>query len=118
MSYRVERVNQLIRKELSEMLQRQVNDPRLGSFVSINEVNTSPDLKHARIFVSSFDDNVDRAEVLSGLEAASGFFRGELGNRLRLRYVPELLFSWDESIERGARLSQLIDQVAREEGRE
>ena len=118
MSRRVERINQLIRKELSEMLQRQVKDPRLGSFVSINEVSASPDLKHARVFVSSFDDTVDRAEILSRLKAASGFFRGELGNKLRLRFAPELLFSWDESIERGARLNQLIDQVAREEGRQ
>ena len=116
MSHRVERVNQLIRKELSEMLQREVKDPRLGSFISINEVSTAPDLKHARVYVSSFDENVDRAEVLSGLKTASGFIRGELGNRLRLRYVPELQFVWDDSIERGARLSQLIDQVASEEG--
>ena len=96
------------------MLQREVKDPRLGSFVSINEVSTSPDLKHARVFVSSFDEGADRAEVLNGLKAASGFFRGELGNRMRLRYTPELSFAWDDSIERGARLNQLIDKVAGE----
>ncbi len=97
------------------MLQREVKDPRLGSFVSINEVSISPDLKHARIFVSSFVDGVDRAEVLNRLRAASGFFRGELGNRMRLRYTPELSFTWDDSIERGARLSQLIDRAIKEE---
>jgi len=100
------------------MLQREVKDPRLGSFVSINEVSTSLDLKYTRVFVSSFDEGVDRAKVLSGLKAASGFFRGELGNRLRLRYAPELSFNWDDSIERGARLNQLIDKVAKEEGRD
>lgn len=117
MPHRIERINQLIRKELSEILQREVKDPRLGSFVSINEVSTSLDLKHARIYVSSFDEGVNKREILRGLKTASGFFRGELGSRLRLRYVPELSFNWDDSIERGARLSQLIDKVAKEEGR-
>ena len=100
------------------MLQREVKDPRLGSFVSINEVSTSPDLRHARVFVSSFDEGADRAEVLSRLKAASGFFRSELGNRMRLRYTPELSFTWDDSIERGARLNQLIDRAIKEEGPE
>ena len=118
MAHRVERVNQLIRKELSELLERQVKDPRLGSYVSVNEVSTSPDLKHARVFVSTFDNNVERERVLDGLKAASGFFRSELGNRLKLRYAPELNFSWDDSIERGAHLNQLIDRVVKKEDRQ
>jgi ribosome-binding factor A len=99
------------------MLQREVKDPRLGSFISINEVRTSPDLKHARVFVSSFDNGVDKAVVLGSLKTASGFFRSELGRRIRLHFIPELSFNWDDSIERGARLNQLIDMVA-EEGHE
>ena len=117
MPHRVERINQLIRKELSELLERQVKDPRLGNFVSVNEVSTSPDLKRAKVFVSTFDNNVERERVLNGLKAASGFFRSELGNRLKLRYAPELNFSWDDSIERGAHLNQLIDRVVTEGNR-
>lgn len=116
MAHRVEKVNQLIRRELSELLQRQVRDPRLGSFISVNEVRTSADLKHARVFVSSFGKDVDRPEVLAALKTASGFFRGELGSRLKLRSIPELSFSWDESIEQGAYLLRLIDQVTGDTG--
>ena len=116
MAHRIEKVNQLIRRELSELLQRQVKDPRLGSFISVNEVRTSADLKHARVFVSSFGEDVDRPEVLAALKTASGFFRSELGSRLKLRSIPELSFSWDDSIERGAHLLRLIDQVTRDTG--
>lgn len=118
MAHRIERVNQLIRKELSQLLQRQVKDPRLGGFISVNEVSTSSDLKHARVFVSTFGGDVERGQVLDALNAASGFFRSELGNRLKLRYAPELKFSWDDSIERGAHLLKLIDRVAKEEGQD
>lgn len=114
MPHRIERVNSVIRQEISEMLQRQVKDPRLGGFITVTEVTTSPDLKHAKIFVSQLGE-VDRRKVLSGLASASGFFRSELSKRLKMRQVPELHFQWDDSIERGDRLTQLIDQVSRGE---
>ena len=111
MSHRIERVNNLIRQEVSELLQRQVKDPRLGSFVTVTEVSTSPDLKYARIFVSRIGDEGEKQETLNGLAAASGFLRSELAKRLELRRVPELRFQWDNSIERGAHLLTLIDKV-------
>ena len=114
MPHRIERVNSVIREEISQMLQRQVKDPRLGAFITVTEVNTTPDLKHAKIFVSQLGDDVDKRKVLSGLASASGFFRGELAKRLKMRHVPELHFAWDDSIERGDRLSQLIDRVISE----
>lgn len=113
--HRIERVNSVIRQEISELLQRQVKDPRLGGFIAVTEVTTSPDLKHAKIYVSQLGGEVDRRKVLSGLASASGFFRSELSKRLKMRHVPELHFQWDDSIERGDRLSQLIDQVSRPE---
>ena len=112
MTRRIERVNNLIRQEISELLQRQVKDPRLGSFVSITEVSTSPDLRYAKIFISRIGSDEERQETLSVLAAASGFFRKELGRRLRLRRIPELSFQWDDSIERGAHLLKLIDEVS------
>ncbi len=112
MAHHIERVNNLIRREISELLQRQVKDPRLGAFVAVTEVSTSADLKHAKVFVSCISSQKEKQETLSALTAASGFFRKELAKHLRLRRIPELSFYWDDSIERGDRLQRLIDQVS------
>jgi ribosome-binding factor A len=111
MTRRVQRLNNLIRHEISELLQRQVKDPRLGIFIAVTEVSISPDLRHAMIFVSHMGSAEEKQETMSALASASGFFRRELAKRLRLRRIPELSFQWDDSIERGAHLLQLIDQV-------
>ena len=111
MAHRIERVNSLIRQEISELLQRQVKDPRLGNFIAVTEVSTSPDLKYAKIFVSRLDSEGKKQETLNALASASGFFRSELFKRLRLRHTPELSFQWDDSIEQGNHLLQLIDEV-------
>jgi ribosome-binding factor A len=113
-AHRIERVNSLIRQEISELLQRQVKDPRLGNFIAVTEVVTTPDLKSAKVFVSRIGNEEEKREVLSALTSASGFFRRELARRLKLRYTPELNFQWDDSIERGDHLLQLIDKVASE----
>ena len=112
MAHRIERVNNLIRQEISELLQRQIKDPRLGTFVAVTEVSTSPDLKYAKVFVSHIGSKEEKKETLSVLAAASGFLRNELARRLRLRRIPELSFQWDNSIEQGARLLELIDRVS------
>ena len=114
MAHRIERVNSLIRQEISQLLQRQVKDPRLGNFIAVTGVSTSPDLKYARVFVSRISSEGEKQETLSVLASASGFFRKELARRLKLRYIPELSFQWDDSIERGNRLLQLIDEVTPE----
>ena len=111
MTHRIQRLNSLLRHEISELLQRQVKDPRLGSFVTVTEVSISPDLRQARIFVSRIGSEEDKQETLSALTSASSFFRRELTRRLRLRRIPELSFQWDDSIERGVHLLKLIDQV-------
>jgi len=112
-AHRIERVNSLIRQEISELLQRQVKDPRLGNFITVTDVATSPDLKYAKVFVSRIGNAEEKQEVLNVLASASGFFRRELARRLKLRYTPELSFQWDDSIERGDHLLQLIDEVTR-----
>lgn len=115
MTHRIARVNNLIRQELSELLQRQVKDPRLDDFVAITEVTTSPDLKYAKVFISYIASPEEKQKTLSVLTGASGFFRRELAKNLRLRRIPELSFHWDDSIERGDHLLRLIDQVSSEE---
>ena len=112
MSHRIEQINSLIRQEISELLQRQVKDPRLESFIAVTGVSTSPDLKYAKVFVSSMDSVEEKQKTLNALASASGFLRKELSRNLRLRRIPELSFHWDDSIERGDRLLRLIDQVS------
>jgi ribosome-binding factor A len=114
MTYRIARVNSLIRQEISQLLQREVKDPRLGNFVTITEVFTSADLKHAKVFISHVGSEKEKQETLNALASASGFFRRELAKYLKLRYVPELHFQWDDSIEQGDHLLQLLDGVSPE----
>lgn len=111
MSRRIERVNHMIRRELADLLQRYVKDPRLGNFVTVTSVDTSADFKYTRIYVSHLDDPTRKEAILNGLRAASGYLRGELARRLDLRRMPELSFYWDDSIARGDYLLNLIDEV-------
>ncbi len=113
-THRLERVNQLIRQELSELLQRETKDPRLSGYISINSVNTTPDLRYAKVLVSCVCEESQKKEILDALSHSSGFFRSVMAKHLKMRRVPELHFSWDESIERGSQLLELIDKVAAE----
>lgn len=113
MTRRTERINNLIRQEICDLLQRQIKDPRLSSFISVTKVVTSPDLRHAKVLVSVFGDEIQKEAVLQGFRAASGFFRRELARRLTLRRIPELSFYADDSIERGARVLNIIDGLAK-----
>ena len=112
MAHRIERVNSLIRQEISELLRHQVKDPRLSNLIAVTNVSTSPDLRHAKIFISRIGSEEEKQETLNVLVAASGFFRNELAKRLKLRHIPELSFQRDDSIERGDYLLQLIDEVS------
>jgi ribosome-binding factor A len=112
MTRRIERVNHQLRLEISDLLQHHIKDPRLSSLIGVTEVITSPDLRYAKVFVSCICDDKEKQGMLRVLESASGFVRNELGKRLRLRRLPELSFHWDDSIERGARILDLIDKVS------
>jgi ribosome-binding factor A len=114
MSHRIERVNTLIRKELSELIQYQLRDPRLAEFVTVTAVETSADLKFAKVFVSSIGGEQEKEKILRVLRAAAGFLRSGLAGKLRMRYTPELSFHWDNSIEHGDRILRLLDQVSSE----
>ncbi|MEX0683429.1 MAG: 30S ribosome-binding factor RbfA [Dehalococcoidia bacterium] len=116
MGWRTSQVNELLREELSELLQREVKDPRVDhGLVSITEVQTSPDLRHATVFISHLGDPGDRDEIVAGLQNAAPFLHREMVRRLKMKIVPEFHFRYDPSIERGAYLSSLIQQVAEEQ---
>ncbi len=110
-THRLEKVNQLIRQELSNLLLRETKDPRLNGYISINSVATSPDLRHAKVLVSCVCDAERKKEILEALYSASGFFRSEMGKVFKIRRVPELHFNWDSSIERGSDLLSYMDKV-------
>jgi ribosome-binding factor A len=111
---RADRVADLIRMEISDLLLKQVRDPRIGS-VTITGVKVTDDLRMAKIFFVELGKDQCSEEVRSGLGKAAGFLRRELGRRIRLRSVPELLFSYDPSFAYGNRIEGLISEIHREE---
>jgi ribosome-binding factor A len=107
-------VGQLLREEISRIIERQLKDPRIG-LATVTDVEVTPDLRHARVFVSIYGSEDEARAGFQALERATGFIRKELAKEhLRLRYLPELELRHDESIARGARISQLLEQVKRE----
>jgi ribosome-binding factor A len=111
MSRHSERIGKLIQREISELLEREVNDPRLSRLISVTEVSLSPDLKYAKVYVSTIGSEINKEDMLAGFNKASGFLRKELAAHLNLRHMPELSFHYDDSIERGARLLRLMAEL-------
>jgi ribosome-binding factor A len=109
---RLERVQHEIVRELSELLHKELKDPRVG-FVTITGCKVSPDLRSARVFASPMGDSRATAQTMRGLASAAGFLSVELGKRLGMRRTPTLTFVRDESIERGVRITTIIDEVKR-----
>jgi ribosome-binding factor A len=107
---RREKVSDLIQQEVARLLQTEMHDTRLG-FMTVTGVSMSNDLRHARVFVSTLAAGEAREEALAALEAARGFLRKRIGQTLRLRFTPEITFALDTSIERGARIERLIDDL-------
>jgi ribosome-binding factor A len=112
---RADRVADLVKMEISDLLLKQVRDPRIGS-VTITGVKVTDDLRTARIFFVELGKDHCSEEVRSGLGKAAGFLRRELGRRLRLRCVPELFFAYDPSFAYGNRIEGLLSEIHREEG--
>lgn len=108
---RRQRVAEAMREEASQIL-RLLKDPGLG-FATVTRVEVSRDLRHAKIFVSVLGGEEERAATMAALERARGFVRGELGRRIRLRFVPEIQFVPDRSMEHGDRISRLLRELDR-----
>jgi ribosome-binding factor A len=116
-SIRTNRVGEQIKKELSQIIQREIKDPRIG-FVTVTGVEVSGDLSQAKVFISVLGGEDQRADTLKALEKAKGFMRTEIGRRVRLRHTPDLLFKFDESVEYGSRIESLLSQINEEKGEE
>jgi len=107
---RSERIGELILAEIADLLTREIKDPRIG-FVTFTRVEMSDDLRHAKVFVSSFGTEPEQARMLQGLSSATGYIRRHLGRALHLRYTPELSFLLDDSLEHGAKIAQILRQL-------
>jgi ribosome-binding factor A len=106
---RAQKLGDLIQRELSELVQRELRDPRVG-MITITSVDVSPDFSHAKVFFTTLtQENIEPAK--EGLRRAAGFLRSQLAKRIKLYTTPELRFEYDESVERGDRLSRLIDST-------
>lgn len=112
---RMRRVDEAVRAVLSDAIAKDLLDPRVG-FVTVTAVNTSPDLRHARVYVSVLGDEQARAETLEGLRSAHGFLQGRVAAELTLKHTPTLTFAYDESVDRGMRITRLIDQGPEPDG--
>ena len=103
---RIGRINEEIQRELASLIPN-VKDPRVSGLISVTAVDTTPDLRYAKIYISVLDKS-DCAQVLKGLKSASGYLRRELGHALQLRYTPELTFVRDDSIDQGAHILDML----------
>ena len=111
MRIRPEKVAHLMRREIAEILQQKLRDPRVSAMVSVTDVEVTQDLSFARVFVSIMGTPAEREAAMQALAHAAGFVRRELGPRLGLREVPDVRFVHDESLERGARVEDLLKRI-------
>jgi ribosome-binding factor A len=112
MRIRPERVAETIKREMAEILTNRLRDPRLSGMISVTDVEVTPDLSQATIYVSMLAQDAERERALETLAHSAGFVRRELAPRLGLREVPEIRFQLDDSIERGARVEDLLRRLA------
>lgn len=105
---RMRRVDEAMRAVLSDAISKDLKDPRVG-FVTVTGVKTSPDLRHARVYVSVLGDESTRAATIEGLRSAHGFLQRHVASELTLKHTPALVFEYDESVDRGMRISELLD---------
>jgi ribosome-binding factor A len=114
MSHRANRVGEQMKKELSDIIGRKIKDPRIG-FVTVTDVQVTGDLQQAKVYISVLGDDEQKENTLKGLAKAKGFIRTEIGHRIRLRKTPEIIFEFDESIDYGNRIENLLHQLHTDE---
>lgn len=110
---RVEKVQELMKQEISQIILRELKDPRIG-FVTVTQVRMSGDLSRAEVFLSLMGTEEEKEQTLKGLENSLGFMRSEIGKRIRLRHTPELVFKLDNSLEYGANIQRLLLEIEKE----
>jgi ribosome-binding factor A len=112
-SRRQRRVADLLRIEISQIIQNHIRDPRVG-FITVTEVDLSPDLRNAKVFVQIMGDEKDRKDSLIGLQRAASYIRSDVASRVLLRYMPQLRFIYDERLDKAERINQLLKEANNE----
>lgn len=110
MSERTEKVSHTLKERISEIIQREVKDPRVG-FITVTSVEVSPDLHEAKVFITVLGNKKQRQETLDALNKASGYVRGELGKRIHMKFTPNLEFRYDESVKAGMYIEKLLHKI-------
>ncbi|MFW5786885.1 MAG: 30S ribosome-binding factor RbfA [Halanaerobiales bacterium] len=113
---RERRVSELLKEEISQIILREMKDPRIG-FVSVTDVEVSGDLRHAKVYISVYGSDKEKEDTMDGLRQASGFIRKLVGDRITTYHTPELIFRYDNSIEHGVHISELIKKVRKKDKR-
>ena len=111
MSRRTDRINVLMRQELSQLIARELKDPRVSGIITITHVNTSSDMRNARVYLSIMGDSDAKREALEGIRSASTFLRRELRSKILLRYIPFLSFDLDDSLDTSMNLLNILDNI-------
>ena len=107
-SERMRRVNEAVREVLSEAITKEIRDPRVG-FITVTDVDTSPDLRHAKVYVSVLGDDAKRKRSLEGLQSAHGYLQKRVARELKVKYTPTLEFTYDDALDRSLRLQELLE---------
>ncbi len=116
--YRMDRISEEVKRVVSDIIRNDLNDPRISSLCSVVSAEVTPDLKYAKIFVSVLGSDEEKQSTIKGLSSAAGFIRRELGRNIELRYSPEVFFELDRSIEHGAYINKLLNEVKKKDGGE
>lgn len=116
--HRIDRISEEVKKVVSDIIRNDLNDPRISSLCSVVAAEVTPDLRYAKIFISVLGSDEEKQATLKGLISAAGFIRRELGRNIELRYSPELVFELDKSIEHGAYINKLLNDVRKKDGGE
>ena len=111
---RLERVNSLLKQVIFEVIQKEVKNPHVNTFITVTHVDTSADLHHAKVYVSMIASEAEKAKVLSALQSAAGFIAVHASHKVQLRYFPELIFKLDTGLEEHLRIEELLSQIEKE----
>jgi len=116
--HRIDRISEEVKRVVSDIIRNNIKDPRVSSLSSIVDVEVTPDLRYAKVYVSVLGSEEEKVSTIKGLTSAAGFIRRELGNAMKLRYLPEIVFELDRSIEHGSNIMKLINEVRQKDGGE
>ncbi|OFI07730.1 ribosome-binding factor A [Clostridium acetireducens DSM 10703] len=109
--YRSGRINEEVKREISSIIQNDIKDPRLTAMVSVTKVEVTRDLRYAKVFISLFGKEEDKESSLEALKSSSGFIRREIGQRINLRYTPEIILKIDDTIEQGMHIDNILQKL-------